>query len=323
MDALPAADGAALAEHVKKSESAEAGIQDDIPDINDGTDDDVNNNEQYLPFRSVRDFFARVNACTEETFLIVSPVSAAEYEAVSKSRERRGLKFRMDFWDGVELWVTVHASGVHEVLHRYLDDNIRDRIVLMGLGNNWKAVGSTTFNANRSGSEGDSSRKPPSQRRFPTAWPTLVIEGGYSQSMRKLRHKARWWLKTSNFEVKIVLLAKFLPISKTILVEKWVGAPAQASLPASLPNVTTRARQQLLNAQALVPSQVQAITIKPLPGVNPRQTPSPNSFQVVRSPLVLEFSLLFLRQPGPGEGDVFLGSQLFQNFAAAVWEEVE
>ena len=304
---------------------------DDIPNNNDGTDDD-DDNEQYLPFRGVEDFFAQVDACAKETFLIFSPVSAAEYETIFKSRELQGRKFRMDLWDGKKLRITAHVSGPHERLHRYLDEDIQNRVLFMGLKKEWTAMGSQKFKPGGSGNDGeggeaDSSRKPESQRPSATAWPTLVIEGGYSQSIESLRVKADWWLKEFNFEVKIVLLAKLSRSSRTILVEKWVGVPPEPET--NSPNVITRARQRLLDAQAqtqtsgpLVPGKVQTITITPVAGVNPHQTPSPNSFQVVGSPLVLEFSLLFLRQPGPGEGDILYGVQELQEFAEAVWRAV-
>lgn len=118
----------------------------------------------------------------------------------------------MDLWDGVELWVTAGTSTAHEELHGFLDDKTLLQVGNMDLDDDWGRVGSSRFYgaSGGSGGEGDSCRKPRSQRRSPTAWPTLVIEAGYSQSTRKLRHKARWWLETSNFGVKIVLLAKLL-----------------------------------------------------------------------------------------------------------------
>ncbi|KAK0703538.1 hypothetical protein B0T26DRAFT_731810 [Lasiosphaeria miniovina] len=41
------------------------------------------------------------------------------------------------------------------------------------------------------------------------AWPTLVIEAGFSQSLGELHIAMRRWFSMSNHEVKIVLLAKF------------------------------------------------------------------------------------------------------------------
>ncbi|KAK3945269.1 hypothetical protein QBC46DRAFT_403480 [Diplogelasinospora grovesii] len=187
----------ALMERIKNDESAEAGIQDGIPIF----ENDGDSNERYLPFRSVRDFFAQVDACIEETFLIFSPVSAAQYEAVAKFRERRARKFRIDLWDEGELWVRAGTSTAHESLHG----------CTMGLEYDWESTGSATFYKAGGGSagEGDSSRKPGSERPSPTGWPTLVIEAGYPQSMRKLRQKARWWFEASNFDVKIVLPSSF------------------------------------------------------------------------------------------------------------------
>ncbi|KAK3944463.1 hypothetical protein QBC46DRAFT_374384 [Diplogelasinospora grovesii] len=284
----------------------------------DDNDDYDESNERYLPFRSIRDFFAQVNACTEETFLIFSGVSAAQYEATVKSRDRRGLKFKIDLWDGGELWVTAGISAAHGTLHGFFDDEIYRQVCGMGLYTDWKRTASTNYLGNSSGGQGDSSRKPRSQRPSPTAWPTLVLEAGYSQSMRKLRLKARWWFRASNHEVKIVILTKLFRTSKRIVVEKWTEVLA----PQPTAGVTTRAQCRQLAVQTPTPNCAPKITIEPFPGTTLAQMSSSNSFQVVRAPLVLEFSLLFLRQPGQGENDISLGAQTFQAFAAQVWEDV-
>ncbi len=71
----------------------------------------------------------------------------------------------------------------------------------------------------RKGKEGDSTGGPKPERAKKGAWPTLVIEAGYSESLDQLHCDKNWWFRESQHQVKIVVLAKFdHPIS---LLEKW------------------------------------------------------------------------------------------------------
>jgi len=108
----------------------------------------------------------------------------------------------------------------------------------------------------------------------------------------------------SNHEVKIVLLAKFNGI--TILLEKW---EEQISV---RPGATTT-RHSL---QHPTPILRQSITI------TQNATTNPISYNVTRGALVLSFRLLFLRDPGPGEGDIVLSVQELEEYAEDVWAQV-
>ena len=66
--------------------------------------------------------------------------------------------------------------------------------------------GSTTYDDISSSKEGDSSYRPKSARPNKDDWPTLVVEAGYSQSLRDLRLKANRWLSNSANSVKIVVI---------------------------------------------------------------------------------------------------------------------
>ena len=52
-------------------------------------------------------------------------------------------------------------------------------------------------------------------------WPTLVIAAGHSEPLDELHNDMRWWFRTSNHDVKIVILAKFDDQQQYILLEKW------------------------------------------------------------------------------------------------------
>lgn len=306
-------------EHIKKREPVK-GMQDDVSIVGNGNGNgDIelsgDSNERSLLFRGVQDLFTRLKACTTETFFIFSGVSTSDYEALVKSQAKRRQRLHFDLWNRGELWITAVPSSLHEKLHGYLNDRILVQTSAMGLDCEWASVGTTRFHAaNGSSSEGDACRKPRSQRPTDLAWPTLVIEAGVSQSMRNLRNKARWWFEASNYDVKIVILAKLFPISKQIMVEKWIAVPSQ---PASGP--ATRSLTLRIAAQAPTPACVQTITTKSFPGTTLAQLSDFNSFQVTSSPLVLEFELLFLRLPGPGENNISIEVRHFQDLASWIW----
>ena len=76
---------------------------------------------------------------------------------------------------------------------------------------------------------------------------------------------------------------------RAITIEKWVGGAAQERAGA------TATRGSIARAQTPVLSQTVVVTRLD------------DSFRFDGAPLVLEFQLLFLRPPGPGEADVRIG----------------
>ena len=168
----------------------------------------------------------------------------------------------------------------------------------MGLEHNWKQVGSATFrplgHPGGDGGEGDSTGCPKPQRSRGKDWPTLVIEAGHSESLDDLRRDMRWWFSASDHQVKIVLLAKLEARRGEIILEKWQEVPG--------PGPITRAAAQLL------PRCNQLINITRAHGItntDPNRF-NPTSYIITSGALRLEFQHLFLRQPGQGEGDVFI-----------------
>ncbi len=138
------------------------------------------------------------------------------------------------------------------------------------------------------------------------AWPTLVVEAGVSQSLAGLRQTMRWWFSASDHQVQLVLLAKFEPTRCAIILERWEEEPS-APQPGAM---TTR------NAAALQPVLQQTIAI------TQDASTEPISYQVASGALVLRFKLLFLRNPGPGEGDFILSVQDLEKYARKVWRYV-
>jgi hypothetical protein len=113
----------------------------------------------------------------------------------------------------------------------------------------------------------------------------------------------RWWFSTSDHQVQIVLLAKFERTRSAIILEKWEEGSS----------ITRPGAMMTRHAAALQPVLRQTITI------TLDATTDPTSYNVTRGALVLGFKLLFLRDPGPGEGDFVLSVQELEEYAEYVW----
>jgi len=184
----------------------------------------------------------------------------------------------------------------------------------MGLRRAWKWIGKATRRAGGhpggDSGEGDSAGGPKPGRGGPNDWPTLVIEAGYSETLRQLQTDMRWWFSASNHDAKIVLLAKFDRARRRIIVERW-----EEDLPSPRPGATTTRGASVLGASGLRPKLQQSIKIT-------RSPMNPALYNVVDGPLVLPFRLLFLRAPGPGEHDVVISIPQLQEYATDVWTQV-
>ncbi|KAK0720621.1 hypothetical protein B0H67DRAFT_663063 [Lasiosphaeris hirsuta] len=180
----------------------------------------------------------------------------------------------------------------------------------------WEDIGTTTFrqegHPRGDGGEGDSTGGPWPERAGVGKWPTLVIEAGDPQTLDGLHNDMRWRFRTSNHEVKIVILAKFDRRQYHILLEKWeeeISRPQGAI-------TCRRAAAMLQQGGILEPVKRQSITI------TRDETTNPVSYNVTRGALVLGFRLLFLRDPSPQEGDFVLNIQNLRRYAERVWAQV-
>jgi len=180
----------------------------------------------------------------------------------------------------------------------------------MKLKLNWTPIGATLYppsgtgGRRRKGKEGDSAGGPRPECEKLGAWPTLVFEAGYSESLDDLHDDMNWWFRESYHQVKIVVLAKF--DDPTILLEKW---EEDSTRPGAM---TTRSSSRT----QLAPVLRQNITI------TRDATTNPPSYNVVRGALVLSFRLVFLREPGPEEGDFMFDIPYLQHYASRVWSQV-
>ncbi|KAK1752435.1 hypothetical protein QBC47DRAFT_388479 [Echria macrotheca] len=258
-------------------------------------DDPALDDPGTVQFTSMKALLNTIDSTTRDS-LTVTHVSLDRFTNIERTREKQRRKFRFRYYDSKsQILIITIPTGLHEQLHKVLYNEYLGQIHDMGLKKSWIDIASTTLpppqgHSRRRGKEGDSTGGPLPERITKCVWPTLVIVPGYSESLRQLHMDMHRWFDISNHEVKIVLLAKF--DGTTILLEKWEE-----------------------ETQPLEPVLRQSIAI------TRNTTTNPISYNVTGA-LVLSFRLLFLRDPGPGEGDFVFGVPELENYAERVWFQV-
>ncbi len=146
--------------------------------------------------------------------------------------------------------------------------------------------------------EGDSAGGPRTEGAHD--WPTLIVEGGDSESFPQLHNDLQWWFAASDYAIKIALFVRFDPDRDRILIEKWEEE--------HVPNLPGP------QSGTLQPVRRQEVTISRNQG---------GAYDVAEE-LVLEFWLLFLREPDmqKGETDVVIDVPGLQWHAERVWMRI-
>lgn len=250
-----------------------------------------------------------------------------KYEQIIQFKgELHALRVKLYLPETMELLITVPRQP-HEDLHLLLNDEIYSWY--RGTCN-WKRTGASEFDSlagpesgQASKGQGDSGGKPKDARPNDRDWPTVVIEGGYSQTLEQLRRKMRWWFWASKSKVKIVLLASFEnpwgrpgPEDK-IIVEKWIETLQSG------PSINTRSGQ--VNTEVLRPSLDHVNVIEyngPLITASNWHHVDLNHFVVIRGDMVLEHRHLFLRPLPNGQANLVLGQEFWRNYALEVLQSV-
>jgi hypothetical protein len=260
-----------------------------------------------IRFTSIKDLVRAINHVSGD-FLMVTDVSPTDFNEVNLSREYlhppRRFRLRRYNTETHILFITI-PTAVHEKLHLLIYQNFEHQLARRGIEDNWISLGATTFfpvghpRGHGNGGEGDSTGGPDPARLGKDAWPSFVIDAGDSESLHELRNDMRWWFAASDNQVKLVVLAKFDHGQAAILIERWEPC-------ATRPGATTTRR-------AAAPVLQQSITI------TRNATTNPVSYLVIGGPLVLPFRLLFLRDPGPQEGDFVMSVPELESYARTVW----
>lgn len=256
--------------------------------------------EDYVIFKGI--LIPKVLMSCTNTSLDVSP---EDFAAIDAERFARRRKFRLRrYYASSRTLMISFTTAMHERLHLELHYGLYCyKLYLMGKLNSWSPTGAATFGKGGDSGQGDSTGSPRKAHEVPAKWPTLVIEAGAYETLAALRRDMHWWFEASDHAVKIVLLAKLDYHHRQISLDKF-EEPTVVRQGAT----TTRAASRLVQ---------QSITIVRNDGT------APPSYDVAGGPLVLDFRLLFLREPGPGEGDIVFSIPDLQYYAESVWGEVE
>lgn len=227
-------------------------------------------------------------------------VTSADFSRIIDKRSEDN-KCRLFFSAAHRALIIAIPSGPHEQATGYIVSRIDKAVWDMGLQNGILKQGAKTF-TNLAGqpyagsSEGDASYTPILANGKVRPWPSLVLEVGYTESMGHLRMKADWWLVTSGFDVKVVLLVKLTARHGHIRIEKWKGISNHRTGATTTRSYETASRQ---------PGCVQTVTIS-RSGIGNEDDArlDRSSYIVARGTLRVGFTELFLRELGPGEYDI-------------------
>ncbi|RFU34810.1 hypothetical protein B7463_g1551, partial [Scytalidium lignicola] len=227
-------------------------------------------------------------------YFSISGVSPRVFDIIENHRRDLGSAVRFTYFADISTLIIKVVVEPHESAHLELGAAMIIRASQMGISRReFKAIGSTRHHGvDASQKEGDSSYINRAIRLNPGDWPSIVIEAGYSESLPRLRNDMKWWIDRSGGEVRIVLLVKLSPITRNMVIEKWI------------PRLQPRQNEGI---------QVATIDI----------TSSTNPPTVTRDPLILEFDKVFLRPANPpNEQDIQFTRQHLEQYASLVWDDV-
>ncbi|CAI7645829.1 unnamed protein product [Penicillium glandicola] len=192
-------------------------------------------------------------------------------------------------------------TGAHETATWYLGLAVQNEIDNMGLDESIRLLGSKTIQGLFCRKEADASFGPtqPVLGRNPK-WPTVVIEVGVSESYRKLRVDAEWWLINSRGDVKLAIIVSISRKTPNIKFETVALDPTVNSLRLQRPRYVPKIQQTITASRDANTSN---ITITPA------------------VPLTIGFEALFCRQPVPPEHDIELSPDRLERISKNVWGE--
>ena len=234
-------------------------------------------------------------------YLVFQPVTEDDFAKIEEKRHTIGRGLWFTHCTDIDTLIIKVPTLEHERVAIIFTEEMTAWRLQMGLARrDFGGFGATKHRGRSTFKEADACFRP-GIRPNRLDWPTLVFEVGVSESLRKLRNHAQWWLSNSGGLVKIVLIFHVNRRPKTILVEKWECTQA---------SITRASRSNRPAAQ--IPTKIQTITIDSN-GVTGKPSP----------PLVLHFQNLLLRQPIPPEQDLTFTAQDLQNLSNDIWARLQ
>lgn len=250
-------------------------------------------------------------------YILVLGISKSVIDKLDNDKDfLGGIDYRFQ-WEGTAGLIRIIPSAPHEQINSDFTVLVGEQLAGMGVHRSERRWGlATTYRPSagtgNKGKQGDQIFLPTPRQPVGSQvvdWPTLVLEIGVSESKPKLEEDTKWWFNNSNGRVRIVLLV--LVRKQKLVFEKWQllppGAPANAtrlylaSLRQQPPHMPPLGVQAAANQRCY---SAQEVTV--------------DRNGVAGAPMFLPFRALFDRNPGPGESDVMITAQDFQEITATV-----
>lgn len=231
--------------------------------------------------------------------LVLGLTEKARIDLDSEERALNGIPYRF-MLDNTAGIIKVLTSE-HDAVTRDIIRQIDRLCVAMGIDDPVHEL-SSGGNTTRLLCAGSKSKQPdgcvfPKSRlqRDRESWPTMVIESGVVASLPRLCDEARWWLRNSQGEVRIVLVIGTHRQRRKLVIEKWEQQkPALTHQPPRQPEASLQAHV------------AQTIEISPESASG--------------AALVLPFEELFDRHRQGKETDIVLTEERLRDSMRLVWE---
>ncbi|KAG0133094.1 hypothetical protein HOY82DRAFT_605166 [Tuber indicum] len=174
----------------------------------------------------------QIEACLQSAsghYLLISGVPEDMEVTIDEAFERRQIRHQVRLMyehNLMSLIIKLMPGIPHEAVTNLFTITIANKIQAIPGHSilSFIVIGSGRFRA-----RGGKSKEPDSGIRPATRksdeFPSLVLEVGYSQTMRALRCDARWWLLNSNMRTKMVLIMKLSRNPVLLEIESWIMIP--------------------------------------------------------------------------------------------------
>jgi hypothetical protein len=192
------------------------------------------------------------------------------------------------------------VGPVHEMMHGNLMDLIKEDMGRIGLrpARNYIHLGSARYQhrSNNSFKEADSSIAP----LYPQAWPALIIEAGWSETVARLHINAQWWLSAQvpPNNTTLVILTSFTKSQRTFRLETYELVTVARS-------IVTRSAPLGVRNLAMC-TAVATVDIRSTPPI------------ITGAPFVLPFTGIMRRPPVAPERNISLSAADLEVWAMAV-----
>ncbi|KKF93509.1 hypothetical protein CFO_g4138 [Ceratocystis platani] len=164
-------------------------------------------------------------------------------------------------------------------------------------------------------------------------FPSFVLEAGWAQSVLMLQTKARWWFDASDGKVRVVLIAKTVHSTGTIIIEKWLAStrqcvqsveikPRHGGCPVKKRKIPLQMDEQPETEAEPVDEDEQMLEKPDIPTLGSTEPIVPGLFEVRGGPICIEFNDIFLASPGNEprpENDIVITEDELKEYACRVW----